>query len=129
MILYNDLYILRLKGGAVMNTQSKKSTQIFQGILTGIGIWIVGHLMSGRLSFVEDIELYPTGKLVFAFPFVFAAACILIAKYSAKTGKATYYKTSLICFFLPIVSMLVSQLLSFISELRIPVISAIAEFL
>ncbi len=33
-----------------MNTQSRKSTQIFQGILTGIGLWIFGHLLSGRLS-------------------------------------------------------------------------------
>ena len=59
-----------------MNTQSKKSAQIFQGILTGLGVWIVGHLMSGRLSFVEDLELYPTGLLVFAFPFVFAVQLI-----------------------------------------------------
>ena len=58
-----------------MNTP-KKSTQIIQGVFTGIGLWIFGHLLSGRLSFVEDIELYPTGPLIFAFPIVFAIACI-----------------------------------------------------
>lgn len=110
-----------------MNTQIKKSIQIFQGILTGIGLWIFGHLMSGRLSFVEDIELYPTGPLVIAFPFIFAAACILVAKYSAKAKKDVYYKTSMICFSLPAVCWIISMLLSFIMELKLPVISFIAD--
>lgn len=110
-----------------MNTQIKKSIQIFQGILTGIGLWIFGHLMSGRLSFVEDIELYPTGPLVIAFPFIFAAACILVAKYSAKTKKDVYYKTSMICFSLPALCWIISMLLSFIMELKLPVISFIAD--
>lgn len=112
-----------------MNTQSKKSTQIIQGILTGIGLWIFGHLLSGRLSFVEDIELYSTGPLVFAFPVVFAITCILIAKYSVKTGKDIYYKTSLIYFLLPAFCWAISYLISFIMELQIPVISRVADIL
>lgn len=110
-----------------MSTKSKKSTQIFQGILTSIGLWIFGHLLSGRLAFVEDIELYPTGHLVIAFPFVFAAACILVAKYSVKAGKDTYYKTSMVCFSLPAFCWIISMILSFIMELKLPIISFIAD--
>lgn len=110
-----------------MNTQSKKSTQIFQGILTGIGLWVFGHLLSGRLAFVENIELYPTGPLVIAFPFIFAAACILVTKYSVRADKGAYYKTSMICFSLPALCWIISLLLSFIMELKVPVISFIAD--
>lgn len=110
-----------------MSKENKKSTQIFQGILTGIGLWVFGHLMSGRLSFVEDIELYPTGPLVIAFPFVFAAVCISVAKYSVKTHKYIYYKTSVICFSLPAFCWIISFLLSFIMQFKIPVISFIAD--
>lgn len=110
-----------------MNTKSKKSAQIFLGILTGIVVWIIGHLMSGRLSFVEDMELYPTGPLVLIFPFVFAAACMLVAKYSAKSGKDVYYKTSMICFSLPPVCLEMAQLFAYIMELKVPIISRIAD--
>lgn len=110
-----------------MNTQTKKSTQIIQGVLTGIGLWIFGHLLSGRLSFVEDIELYPTGLLIFAFPIVFAIACILIVNHSVKYGKNVYYKTSIICLSLPAICWIISYLLSFIMEKKIPVISIIAD--
>jgi len=118
-----------LKGGAVMMAQSKKSLQVFQGILTGIGLWFFGHLLSGRLSFVEDIELYPTGPLIFVFPFLFAAACILAAKYSIRTYKDTYYKASMICFLIPAFCWLISFLLRFIMELKVPVISIAADYI
>ncbi len=110
-----------------MKTQSKKSIQIFQGILTGIGLWILGHLLSGRLAFVEDIELYPTGPLIFVFPFLFAAACILLSKYAVRTAKGTYYKASIICFLLPAFCWLISFLLGYIMELKVPVISIAAD--
>lgn len=109
-----------------MNTV-KKSTQIFHGILTGIGLWIFGHLLSGKLSFVEDIELYETGFLVFLFPYVFALSCILVTKYSVKSEKPIYFKTSLICFLLPVFCAAILFLLGFIMELEIPVISFIAD--
>ena len=109
-----------------MNTQ-KKSTQIIQGVLTGIGLWIFGHLLSGRLSFVEDIELYPTGPLIFAFPIVFAIACILVAKHSVRYGKSVYFKTSIICFSIPAFCCVISLLLEFVMELKLPVISFIAD--
>ena len=112
-----------------MNTANKKSTQIFLGILSGIGLWAFGHLLSGRLSFVEDIVLFPAGPLVLIFPFLFIAACILVAKHSAKTGKDIYYKTSIICFATPAICWIMSQLFSFIFELNIPVISSIADIL
>ncbi len=112
-----------------MNAQYKKSTQIFQGILTGIGLWIFGHLLSGRLAFVEDIELYPTGPLIFVFPFVLAASCILIAKYSVKTGKDTYFKTSIICLSLPVFCLVIAMLLGFVMELTIPGISGAADIM
>ena len=112
------MYILKLKGGAFMNTQIKKSTQIFQGILTGIGLWIFGHLLSGRLTFVEDMELFPTGPLVVLFPFVFIAACILVAKYSVKTGNGVYYKASIISFLVPVLCWIIFLLFNFITEVK-----------
>ncbi len=110
-----------------MDIQSKKTAQIFRGILTGIGLWIFGHVLSGRLSFVEDIELYPAGPLVFAFPLVFAVVCISVAKHSAKFNKFAYYKTSMICFLLPVFCWAFTLLLGFIMELEIPGISFIAD--
>ncbi len=110
-----------------MNTVNKKSTQIFYGILTGIGLWVFGHLLSGKLSFVEDIDLYNTGILVFLFPYIFALCCILVAKYSVKSKNLIYFKTSLICFTLPAFCAAVTFLLGFIMELKIPVISSIAD--
>lgn len=112
-----------------MNTQIKKSSQIIQGILTGIGLWVFGHLLSGRLSFVEDIELYKTGPLIFAFPILFAVFCILVANYSVKTGKGIYYKTSIICFLLPAFCWMISAPLSLVIGSKIPVISSIADIL
>lgn len=100
-----------------------------QGLLTGIGLWIFGHLLSGRLSFVEDIELYPTGPLIFAFPIVFAIVCILIAKQSVKNNRNVYYKTSIICFSLPAFCWVIAWLLGIIMEIKIPVISFIADVL
>ena len=110
-----------------MNTQIKKSTQIFQGILTGIGLWIFGHLLSGRLAFVENMELYPTGPLVILFPFVFIAACILVAKYSVKTGNDVYYKASIISFVVPVLCWIIFLLLNIITEVKVPVLSSVAE--
>ena len=112
-----------------MNTQTKKSTQIFQGIFTGIGMWIFGHLLSGRLAFVENIELYPTGPLVILFPFVFAGVCILIAKHSVGVGKDTYFITSMICFWVPVLCLIISMLLGFAMEINVPVISHIFDIL
>lgn len=48
-----------------MYKRNTKAKEILLGVVTGIGLWIFGHLLSGRLSFVEDLELYPTGPLVF----------------------------------------------------------------
>lgn len=112
-----------------MNTQGKKSTQIFLGVLSGIGVWILGLLMSGRLAFVEDMELYPTGKLILAFPIVFAVICVIIAKYSARTGKSVYYISSMVSLLFPLLSVLISTTLGEISDRGIPVISDAAEFL
>lgn len=112
-----------------MNRKNKKSTQIFLAFLSSVGLWAFGHLLSGRLSFVEDIEIFPAGPLVLIFPFVFIASCILVAKYSAKSGKDIYYKSSMIFFAMPAVCWIVSQLSSFIFELNIPIVSSIADIL
>ena len=114
-----------MKGGAFMKT--KKSTQIFLGFLSSVGLWAFGHLLSGRLSFVEDIVFFNAGPLVLIFPFVFIAACILVAKYSAKAGKDIYYKSAIIFFAMPAVCWIMSQLFSFIFELNIPIVSSIAD--
>lgn len=111
-----------------MNTQLKKSTQIFLGILSGLGIWTVGILMSGGITlFLNDYELYSTGKLILAFPFLFVAACIIIAKYSARTENKAYYITSMISFLFPFISFLLHATNIFAAGLSIPVISNIAE--
>ena len=112
-----------------MNKISNKIAQVFHGILTGIIIWIIGHLLSGRLSFVEDIELYPTGPLVFIFPFIVAVIFILISTYAAKKQKIIYYITSMICFIMPAVCCLAATALEFILELRIPVVSIVSDVL
>lgn len=129
LTFYCCFIIFKLKGGANINTQGKKSTQIFLGVLSGVGVWILGLLMSGRLAFVEDMELYPTGKLILAFPIVFAVLCVIIAKYSARTGKRVYYISSMVSLLFPLLSMLISTTLGEISDRGIPVISYAAEFL
>lgn len=96
--------------------KTKKAKEFILGIFTAIGLWIFGHLLSGRLMFVEELELYPTGPLVFLFPFAFAAACILIAKYSVKNNKQTYFKTSLISFFNPFICILLALLTQMLAE-------------
>lgn len=110
-----------------MNTQIKKSTQIFQGILTAIGLWGFGHLLAGRIVLGDDIELYPTGPLVILFPFVFIAVCILVAKYSVRTGKDVYYKASIISFAVPVFCWIIYLLLMLLLEVDIPVLSYVAE--
>lgn len=112
-----------------MNTQFKKSIQIFFGILSGIGIWLIGFLMSGRLAYVENMVFYDAGALVVAFPFIFAFACILIAKYSVKTGNKTYYISSIISLLFPIISILTDTLAIFLAAAEIPLLSVVAEFL
>ena len=109
--------------------KTKKSTQIFLAFLSSVGLWAFGHLLSGRLSFVEDIVFFSAGPLVLIFPFVFIAACTLVAKHSAKTGKDIYYKSSIVFFAMPAVCWIMSQLFSFIFELNIPVLSSIADIL
>lgn len=100
-----------------MNIKKNNLQEILFGILTAIGLWIFGHLLSGRLFFVENIELYPTGYLVFIFPFVFALTCILVAKYAAKNKKRLYLKTSLVYFVMPAVCFGGSALLETIISL------------
>ena len=109
--------------------KAKKSTQIFLAFLSSVGLWAFGHLLSGRLSFVEDIVFFSAGPLVLIFPFIFIAACLLVAKHSAKTGKTIYYKSSIVFFAMPAVCWIMSQLFSFIFELNIPIISFIADIL
>ena len=110
-----------------MNIRTNKATQIFLGIMSGIGIWLIGFLMSGKLALGEVIDLYPTGKIVFAFPIVVAILCIIIAKYSAKAGAKLYYISSIASFIYPLFSMLIGFILTNLSALEIPVISRLSE--
>lgn len=110
-----------------MNTRKAKAKQIILGILTAIGLWVSGHLLSGRLLFVEEIEFYPTGPLVFIFPFVFAAACTLIARYAVKKSKYTYFTASVISFFYPFAGLFMASFFDLVS--RVPLLSTIAEVL
>ena len=109
-----------------MNTKMNKAAQIFLGILSGIGIWIIGILMSGKLALGEVVDLYPTGKIVFAFPIIVTILCIIIAKYSAKTDKSLYYASSMVSLIYPLFAMLISFILTNLSALEIPVISGLS---
>lgn len=100
-----------------MKTKSKTFLQILQGFFSSIAVFLSGYILSGRISIIENIEFYPAGKLVFAFPFVFALLCILIAKYSVKTSKKTYFKASFICLSVPVFVFLFSLLLAGFIEL------------
>lgn len=110
-----------------MNIRTNKATQIFLGILSGIGIWLIGFIMSGKLALGEVVDLYPTGKIVFAFPIVVTILCIIIAKYSAKTDKSLYYASSMVSLIYPLFAMLIGFILTNLSALEIPVISGISE--
>ena len=110
-----------------MNIRTNKATQIFLGIMSGIGIWLIGFLMSGKLALGEVIDLYPTGKIVFAFPIVVAVLCIIIAKFSAKTDKSLYYASSMVSLVYPLFAMLIGFILTNLSALEIPVISGLSE--
>lgn len=110
-----------------MNNKSKKSTQFFHGLLSGALLWLSGVLLSGKFAFVEDIELYETGYLVFIFPYIFAFTLVAAAKYSVKTERPIYFKTSLIFFLLPLLCAALSYLSSFVMELDIPAISFLAD--
>lgn len=112
-----------------MKTKNKKSAQIIYGILTAVALWISAILLSGQLPLGENIELYHTGPLVIIFPFVFLAFCISVAKYSAKSHKATYYKTSIVCFIVPFIGWILSLLLNFIAQETTPVIQYIANYI
>ena len=110
-----------------MNIRTNKATQIFLGIMSGIGIWLIGFLMSGKLALGEVVDLYPTGKIVFAFPIVVTILCIIIAKYSAKTDKSLYYASSMVSLVYPLFAMLIGFILTNLSALEIPVISGLSE--
>ena len=106
-----------------------KFKEILLGILPAIGLWICGHLLAGRLSFVEDLELYPTGPLVFIFPFVFAAVCVLVMKFSMKNDKIIYFKSFSISFFTPLLCFFAVTFLSLITPDSNQILYAVAEIL
>lgn len=100
------------------NKRSFKEASL--GILTAILLWIIGHLLSGKLAFVEDIQLYNTGFFVFLFPVVLFVSCVLIAKKAAQNGAKTYFKALMISVFVPIISgflaMVLESIHSFITD-------------
>ena len=100
-----------------MKTKSRNFLQVIQGIFSSIAVFLCGYVLSGRISILADVEFYPSGKLVFAFPFVFALLCILIAKYSVKAKKKAYFKASFICLSVPVFFFLFSLLLACFLEL------------
>ena len=81
-----------------------KLKEIFMGIISAAGLWIFGHLLSGRLSFVEDIKLYSAGPLVFIFPFVIGTAFVAAAKFCEKKDKPFYFKSFVIASLFPVLS-------------------------
>lgn len=92
----------------------KKNTfkQIIAGFATSLGFWLFGQLLSGRLSFVEDIELYPAGYLVLFAPLAFSAVCILTAKYAVKNNKLPYFIATLVGLLIPIASTVIYDFLT-----------------
>ena len=57
---------------------------MFYGFLIALGVWLSGFLLSGTFAYVELFELYYTGELVLAFPFVFAVVSVIVAIFSKK---------------------------------------------
>ena len=57
---------------------------MFYGFLIALGVWLSGFLLSGTFAYVELFELYYTGELVLAFPFVFAVVFVIVAVFSKK---------------------------------------------
>lgn len=106
-----------------------KFKEILSGIMTAIALWLCGFLLAGRLSFVEDLELYPTGPLVFVFPFVIAAACVFIMKYSLKKDRILYFKSFAVSFFAPLLFFFVIMLLSLITPESNPILYRVADVL
>ena len=86
-----------------MKKEKSKFLDILFGILTAIVVYVAGFLMSGRLLFAEDMELYETGYAVLAFPFLFAIICVLIELFSTSKNRPVYFKTSMVCFVLPVI--------------------------
>lgn len=68
------------------------------GILIALGVWLSGFLLSGTFAYVELFELYYTGKLVLAFPFVFAVVSVIVAIFSKKLNNRSLYKSFIVSF-------------------------------
>ena len=84
-----------------MQKEKSKFLDILFGTLTAVGVYVAGILMSGRLVFAVEIELYETGYAVLAFPFLFAIICILVGMYSVRKNRTVYFKASMISLVLP----------------------------
>lgn len=95
-----------------MTKEKNKFAEAVLGILTGITLWVIGQLISGRLAFVEYMELYETWILVFLFPPLFFGTCIWLAKYSAKNRTNAYFISAMIMFFVPVIAYVLAILLS-----------------
>ena len=89
---------------ANQNQNIHKVIQVLLGLLSGALLWAVGLLMSGNLVGGDILEFHDAGFLSFIFPPLFFASCVLLAVYSAKSKKEAYFKTTLICLFIPIIA-------------------------
>lgn len=107
----------------------KKSTQIFFGILTGLAVWLSGIFLSGRFAFVEETVLYPAGYLVFLFPLLFSAVCILISKNASKNGTKPFFTAFLASAAYPLVSSAICFPVNSMAESANVVLSHIGEAL
>lgn len=99
------------------------------GFLIALGVWISGFLLSGTFAYVEIFELYYTGELVLAFPFVFAVVSVIVAIFSRKYNNRSLYISFIVSFFIPVVCFLISGLLVQYADLRTNNVAIIINFM
>ena len=87
-------------------------TEALWGIFTAFLIWFVGLFLGGSWWQVfETQQVYETGYLVFLFPVLFFACCVIMAKYAAKKKAKIYFKSFMVSVFLPLISLVVFDIM------------------
>lgn len=87
-------------------------TEALWGIFTAFLIWLIGLFLGGSWwSIFETQQVYETGYLVFLFPVLFFACCVIAAKYAAKKRAKIYFKSFMASVFLPLISLVVFDIL------------------
>lgn len=91
--------------------KKKPFVQIICGLLLSFGVWLSGILLSGRILFVEEMELYQAGPLVLLFLPVYVFACVFASKYALKNQSKAFYASAIAGLVFPAVTAVACILL------------------